>query len=184
MKVKDWLLKKEIFNITDIVYLIIVEYKEQIKKSPLRKKIEFYYLFSKEEEILIYADKERIIQVISNLLDNSIKFIEEEGSIYITIKKIKDDDDVKEIERKSKENLVIISIRDTGIGISEEIYEKLFTKFATKSITGTGLGLYISKSIIEAHDGQIWAENNNTDKGATFTLSMPLSERENINKIM
>ncbi len=176
-------LKKEIFNITDVVYLIIVEYKEQIKKSPLQKKIEFYYLFSKEEEILIYADKERIIQVISNLLDNSIKFIEEEGSIYITIKKIKDDD-VKEIERKSKENLVIISIRDTGMGISEEIYEKLFTKFATKSITGTGLGLYISKSIIEAHNGQIWAENNNTDKGATFTLSMPLSERENINKIM
>jgi len=176
-------LKKEIFNITDVVYLIIVEYEEQIKKSPLQKKIKFYYLFSKEEELLIYADKERIIQVISNLLDNSIKFIEEEGSIHITIKKIKDEH-VKEIGRNSEENLVVISIRDTGIGISEEIYTKLFTKFTTKSITGTGLGLYISKSIIEAHNGQIWAENNNTDKGATFTLSLPLSERESINKMM
>ena len=78
----------------------------------------------------------------------------------------------------------MISIKDTGIGIPEEVYPRLFTKFATKSITGTGLGLYISKSIIEAHNGRIWAENNIDGKGATITLSLPLSKKENINNLV
>jgi signal transduction histidine kinase len=70
---------------------------------------------------------------------------------------------------------VVIRMRDTGIGISSEIYPKLFTKFATKSEKGTGLGLFISKSIIEAHGGRIWAQNNTDDKGATFTFTLPLA---------
>jgi signal transduction histidine kinase len=177
-------LRKEIFNVTDLVYSIIEEYREQIKKSPLSKNIKFYFLFPNEKDLFVYADKERITQVISNLLDNSIKFIEDEGSIYISIKKISRSDRIKYNTDLNKEDQVIISIRDTGTGILEEIYPKLFTKFATKSITGTGLGLYISKSIIEAHGGQIWAENNDKDKGAKFSLSLPLIERENIDKIV
>ena len=70
---------------------------------------------------------------------------------------------------------VIISIKDNGTGIDPEILPRLFTKFATKSDTGTGLGLYISKVIVEAHDGRIWAENNSDGKGATFTFTLPLS---------
>jgi signal transduction histidine kinase len=177
-------LRKEIFNVTDLVYSIIEEYREQIKKSPLCKNIKFYFLFPNEKDLFVYADKERITQVISNLLDNSIKFIEDEGSIYISIKKISRSDRIKYNTDLNKEDQVIISIRDTGTGILEEIYPKLFTKFATKSITGTGLGLYISKSIIEAHGGQIWAENNDKDKGAKFSLRMPLIERENIHEIV
>jgi signal transduction histidine kinase len=177
-------LRKEIFNVTDLVYSIIEEYREQIKKSPLSKNIKFYFLFPNEKDLFVYADKERITQVISNLLDNSIKFIEDEGSIYISIKKISRSDRIKYNTDLNKEDQVIISIRDTGTGILEEIYPKLFTKFATKSITGTGLGLYISKSIIEAHGGQIWAENNDKDKGAKFSLRLPLIERENIHEIV
>jgi signal transduction histidine kinase len=177
-------LRKEIFNVTDLVYSIIEEYREQIKKSPLSKNIKFYFLFPNEKDLFVYADKERITQVISNLLDNSIKFIEDEGSIYISIKKISRSERIKYITDLNREDQVIISIRDTGTGILEEIYPKLFTKFATKSITGTGLGLYISKSIIEAHGGQIWAENNDKDKGAKFSLKLPLIERENIREIV
>jgi signal transduction histidine kinase len=67
-----------------------------------------------------------------------------------------------------------VSIKDTGIGIAPEIMPRLFTKFATKSERGTGLGLFISKSIIEAHGGRIWAENNKDGKGATFSFSLPI----------
>jgi signal transduction histidine kinase len=70
-------------------------------------------------------------------------------------------------------------MRDTGSGINEEILPKLFTKFATKSDKGIGLGLYISKNIIEAHGGRIWAKNNNDGKGATFSFSLPLKDPRN-----
>ena len=72
---------------------------------------------------------------------------------------------------------VVVSIRDRGTGIDPDILPRLFTKFATKSNQGTGLGLYIAKNIIEAHGGQIWAQNNyDNDKGAIFSFSLPLSE--------
>jgi signal transduction histidine kinase len=72
---------------------------------------------------------------------------------------------------------ILVSIKDTGTGIDPEIMPRLFTKFVTKPETGgTGLGLFISKSIIEAHGGRIWAENNRNEKGATFTFSLPLSK--------
>jgi two-component system sensor histidine kinase VicK len=96
--------------------------------------------------------------VISNLLSNAIKFTNE-GTISAATEK--------------KDNDVLVSIKDTGAGIDAEILPRLFTKFATKSETGgTGLGLFISKSIIEAQGGKIWAENNSNGKGATFTFSL------------
>jgi signal transduction histidine kinase len=73
-----------------------------------------------------------------------------------------------------------VSIKDTGTGIDPELMPRLFTKFATKSYQGTGLGLYISKSIIEAHGGKIWAENNSDEgsdikhEGATFYFTLPV----------
>jgi signal transduction histidine kinase len=103
--------------------------------------------------------------VISNLLGNAIKFTKE-GTISI----------ITEIEENGHSKEVIVSIKDTGEGIDPEIYPRLFTKFATKSITGTGLGLFISKSIVEAHGGRIWAENNIDGKGATFAFSLPFSK--------
>jgi signal transduction histidine kinase len=73
------------------------------------------------------------------------------------------------------DNEIVVSISDTGPGIDSQILPRLFTKFATKSAAGTGLGLFISKSIIEAHGGKIWGKNNYPEgKGATFGFSLPL----------
>ncbi|HYZ95128.1 MAG TPA: ATP-binding protein, partial [Nitrososphaeraceae archaeon] len=129
--------------------------------------------------VFLIADKERLLEVISNIMDNAIKFIEKEGSIYFHVK-------VEETENNDDNDLangnhVLITIKDTGIGISEEIFPRLFTRFASKSINGTGLGLYISKSIIEAHGGKIWAENNKNGNGATFTIRLPLNTDNKIN---
>ena len=117
-------------------------------------------------KIIVEADKNRLCQVISNLLNNAIKFTDE-GSITVIVgtKKINNNNSIK----------VIVSIKDTGIGIDSEILPKLFTKFATKTMTGgTGLGLFISKSIIEIHGGRIWATNNKEGVGATITFTLPI----------
>ena len=100
-----------------------------------------------------------------NLLDNAIKFTQE-GTILVVAKRKRDNDDAKEA--------IIVSVKDTGSGIHAEIMPKLFSKFASKSFSGTGLGLYISKSIVEADGGKIWAENDTDGKGATFSFSLPL----------
>jgi signal transduction histidine kinase len=101
----------------------------------------------------------RISQVVSNLLGNAVKFTKQ-GTVYISA--------------DSKDGEAIVSVKDSGTGIDPEIVSRLFTKFTSKSQTGTGLGLFISKSIIEAHGGRIWAENNKDSKGATFTFRVPL----------
>jgi signal transduction histidine kinase len=75
---------------------------------------------------------------------------------------------------------VIISIKDRGTGLDPDIEDKLFSKFATKSDTGSGLGLYISKGIVEAHGGKIWAENNSDGKGATFSFSLPINKENKV----
>jgi signal transduction histidine kinase len=108
----------------------------------------------------VHADKERITQVISNLITNSLKFTKS-GKISVTSEK--------------NDNHAMVSVKDTGIGIDPEIIPRLFSKFATKSFSGTGLGLFISKSIIEAHGGKIWAANNSDGKGATFAFSLPVN---------
>jgi two-component system sensor histidine kinase VicK len=155
-------LKKERFNLSDAVSVAI----EDIKNQAGSTKIKMVYEPGKEE-MVIHADRGRLIQVISNLLSNAAKFTEEgKISIVVTASKVKD----------SNQNEVLISIRDNGSGIDSEIFPKLFSKFATHSSTGTGLGLFICKSIVEAHGGRIWAENNDSNgkKGATFTFSIPL----------
>jgi two-component system, OmpR family, sensor histidine kinase VicK len=131
-----------------------------------------------KEDIFVEADKERLTQVICNILDNAFKFTEGHGKlIQITLEK---QGQQKELlgEQEQQEHHVIVSIKDTGTGIDPEISPRLFSKFATKSQRGTGLGLYISKNIVEAHGGRLYASNNNNnnpnDKGATFTIILPL----------
>lgn len=127
------------------------------------KKIKLLY---GSQDIVIHADKERISQVISNLLSNAIKFTIE-GNILINIEKNK-------IRSSNTDNEAItVSVKDSGQGIDLSILPRLFTKFASKSHKGTGLGLFISKGIIEAHGGKIWGENNDNGIGATFTFSLP-----------
>jgi signal transduction histidine kinase len=118
-----------------------------------------------EGDVPVVADKHRINQVISNLLNNAIKFTQQ-GHITISTEKEK---------KYGKE--VIVKVKDSGSGIDLDIMTRLFTKFATKSHTGTGLGLFISKSIVEAHGGRMWAENNLGGKGATFSFSVPIAAK-------
>ena len=162
---KSLQLNKEQFNLRKMLLNAISDYKSQLKGYG-NVRVEFLC----KEDIFIEADKTRISQVIYNLLNNAIKFTQMERSkealiISLTLEENKYDDNSKE---------VIVSIKDTGIGIAQEIMPRLFTKFATKSEKGTGLGLFISKSIIEAHGGRIWAENNSDSKGATFSFSLPI----------
>jgi signal transduction histidine kinase len=85
------------------------------------------------------------------------------------------DSDTTNVNNKNgNNNAVVISIKDNGVGIDKDVLPELFTKFTSKSFQGTGLGLYISKNIVEAHGGRIWAKNNDDGKGATFSFSIPL----------
>jgi signal transduction histidine kinase len=162
-------LEKELFNLNDIIIDNVETIKRQfllIDNDDNNTSLEILYEKNSgaATEIYLEADKRRISQVIYNLLHNAIKFTNE-GSITISVKRKTDDNKV-----------IVVSVEDTGIGIDPEILPRLFTKFATKSVAGTGLGLFISKSIVEAHGGKIWAENNADGKGATFAFSLPLSE--------
>ena len=164
-------LEKERFNIRDLIPTIIEDYKEKIKDST-DDKVELIYddNLKNNNPIVVEADKERIIQVISNLLSNSIQFTRE-GYISLNIV----------VDNNSKE--VIVTVRDTGTGINPEILPRLFSKFVTRSQKGTGLGLFISKSIIEAHGGRIWAENNVLDgQGTIFCFTLPLEIKDRIEK--
>ena len=131
---------------------------------------------------LVEADKRRLTQVISNLLNNAIKFTKEGNVTVSSILKRKaiGGEGAGGEERASEE--VIIAVKDSGTGIDPELMPRLFTKFATKSYQGTGLGLFISKAIIEAHGGKMGAENNNNNNdnsgkklnGATFYFTLPV----------
>jgi signal transduction histidine kinase len=129
-----------------------------------------------EKNIFIDADKTKVYQVISNLLRNAIKFASKYGVITITtdvIAKQTDADSTVGAEGGGEGQVVVVKIKDNGTGIAANILPKLFTKFATSSSEGIGLGLYVSKKIVEAHGGRIWAENNLDGKGATFAFSLP-----------
>jgi two-component system, OmpR family, sensor histidine kinase VicK len=160
-------LNKEGFSLNDLVMHILQDYKNQITDDNKIKLVYDRENHIKDNDIIIQADKYRINQVISNLVSNSFKFTKEGGTISIKIKS----DNVG----YNNNGVIIVSVKDTGTGIDPEILPRLFTKFTTKSETaGTGLGLFISKSIIEAHGGRIWAVNNSDGKGATFYFSLPL----------
>ena len=156
-------LNKERFNLSDLISSIIEDYRNHIKKDNIAVKL-LYEPNNKDNIIFVEADRGRLIQVISNLLDNAIKFTKE-GTISIIT--------------EEKDSKVIVSVKDTGTGIDPEILPRLFSKFVTKSERGgTGLGLFICKNIVEAHGGKIWVESNDIydgKKGATFTFSLPVS---------
>jgi signal transduction histidine kinase len=149
---------------------MVEDYIHQIEKQGKKEDIKLVYNDDEpKDDIFIKADKARISQVISNLLNNAIKFTKQKGVISITAAKKKGDDDNNDQE-------VIVKVQDTGQGIDSQVLPRLFSKFVTKSFEGTGLGLYISKSIVEAHGGKIWAENNADGRGATFAFTLPLTK--------
>jgi two-component system, OmpR family, sensor histidine kinase VicK len=170
-------LHKEIFDLTDLLSITINDYKNNIENNDTdgNGKIRLIYTNINKEPLFVEADYPRIVQALSNILNNAVKFTKEGkvegggGNVYITAEKKKTGDGQQ----------VTIRIKDTGQGVDNEILPRLFTKFATKSTNGTGLGLFICKSIIEAHGGTIWAENNKDGKGATFAFTLPLTKENN-----
>ncbi len=190
------ILNKEPINIFDIITDVIDDFQNlinienytnkniQISLDPLSKEL-------KSVDIIVNVDKIRIYQVLSNLLNNAIKFSDMDGRIMISVEVENDgtaygntnndrdsenfppigSEEIKDFDSKSSQ--VLVKIKDRGKGIPSTISPILFTKFATDSNSGTGLGLYISKNIINAHGGKIWANNNTDGKGATFSFSLP-----------
>ena len=161
-------LEKERFNIIDLVSEVVNDNLERTKNNNNNKKVELLYhrdKIGKHHQIIVEADRGRIIQVLTNLLNNALKFTDE-GQIIVSIYQSNDDNENR--------NEVTVEVVDSGSGIDNEMYPKLFSKFATKSHQGTGLGLFISKSIIEAHRGRIWAKNNTGRRGATFGFTLPI----------
>jgi two-component system sensor histidine kinase VicK len=189
-------LNKERFDLSALITNILKDYRNQLAgkndSDNGNGKVKLLYTNghdkgdygSKDDIIFVEADAGRITQVISNLLNNAIKFTKlkvggeaKDNTITIIADKNKDD------------KAIVVSIEDTGSGIDPKIFSRLFSKFVTNSDSGTGLGLFISKNIVEAHGGRIWAENNYTDdnkhgkgRGATFSFSLPIS-KENISII-
>ena len=181
-------LHKERFNIGDLIARVIEDYRSQIEKENQNVKLLYNFKQDTDDFLHIEADRDRITQVISNLLSNAVKFTSskskkggEYGIISLTVER-KNNYDANTSSYDNNQEEVIVSIEDTGEGINPEIQPRLFTKFATRSFSGTGLGLYISKSIIEAHGGKMWAENNPDGKGAKFTFTLPLSNRKEDNQ--
>ena len=175
----SFLLKKEKFDLKKMITEILRDFEQKIvesNKKHLKLSCEFYHNDNNDDEIIVEADRNRLSQVIYNLLNNAFNFTNE-GSITVIVDERKKDD-------INNNDEILVSIKDTGIGINLEILPNLFTKFATKSsITGgTGLGLFISKKIIEMHGGRIYAINNNINdddvrevRGSTFTFSLPIN---------
>jgi signal transduction histidine kinase len=172
IETESLVLRKSQFNLKELILNTITDYKTQIKKEDKDNKLVLVFTTTEDNNnngIFVYGDTGRITQVISNLLSNAIKFTEE-GTITVKIE--------KRIDKNNQEQIVTVCIKDTGKGIDPTIRDKLFEKFATRSEKGMGLGLYLSRKIIEAHGGKILAENNADGKGATFYLSLPLSNRD------
>jgi signal transduction histidine kinase len=151
-------LNKQLFSLHEVISTSIRDAKNQIGDQDIPIRYD-------PKDIVVYADKGRISEVVSNILNNAIKFTHN-GSITVSV----------EVQSNDSGSEVIVLIRDEGTGIDREIASRLFSKFVTKSDKGTGLGLYISKSIIEAHGGKIWARNNEDGRGATFGFSLPLNQ--------
>ena len=166
-------LRKERFDLNELIISIIddimaAEAESMVYGLPARRKEKNNVKISYQPRPLyVHADRNRIAQVISNLLNNALKFTSE-GHVMITAEK------KRETNSSNNPDVVIISVCDSGSGVDSEIMPRLFTKFSSKSFSGTGLGLYICKNIVEAHGGRIWAENNKDTKGATFSFTLPL----------
>jgi signal transduction histidine kinase len=158
-------LSKSTFSLTELILEIIKNFEvileNKIRLDGIQKKKIRFKLVGCEQRYIVVADKLRISQVISNLIDNSVNFIMDtkRGLITVTV--------------EANESNLTVKITDNGEGIHSEILPRLFSKFATRSFYGTGLGLYICRSIINLHGGKIWAENNKDGIGATISFTLP-----------
>src|SRR5215813_2718419 len=164
-------LKKELVNVNHIISSIVEKINNQMGYD---ENIELIFSSLHHNVVFVEADKARITQVIYNLLNNAIKFTKR-GTVFIGIEENKQDNNLQKF--------VVVTIKDSGTGIDSEMLPRLFEKFASKSCKGTGLGLFICKSIVEAHGGRIWGENNANGKGAAFAFILPMTDQPYIIKV-
>ena len=169
-------LNTELVELNEVIANVVIDFENLVKNKKYddgknKNNAKIIYEPNRNNKIFVNADRTRLTQVISNLLDNALKFTQG-GFIIITTR----------ITHKEKDNndKVIVMIKDSGIGIDNEILPRLFTKFATKSDQGTGLGLFIVKKIIEAHGGMTKAENNSNGIGSTFYFTLPIVKTSEI----
>lgn len=152
-------LNVEVIDLNEKIRIVV---NDEISAIPQGKELKIIFDQRESAPLFVNGDKSRLFEVLSNLIGNAIKFTDSGGTITVTA------------EKTAAKNEAIVSIKDTGKGIDREILPRLFTKFASKSDKGTGLGLFLSKGIIQAHGGKIWAENNKDERGATFRFTLPL----------
>ena len=170
-------LHKEHFDLNDLIISIIDDIVAAEAESMAygltarRKGKNNVKITYQPRHLPVYADRNRITQVISNLLNNAQKFTSEGYVVVTTDKKIDENNN----SNNNNHSIAIINVCDTGSGVDPEIMPRLFTKFSSKSFSGTGLGLYICKNIVEAHGCRIWGENNKDGKGATFSFTLPMA---------
>jgi two-component system, OmpR family, sensor histidine kinase VicK len=154
-------LNLELIDLNEKIRIVVNDERSTI---PQGKNLEIIFDQKESAPLFVRADKLRLFEVLSNLIGNAIKFSDSGGTIIVTA------------EKSASKKEAIVSIKDRGKGIDKDIVPRLFTKFASTSDRGTGLGLYLSKGIIQAHGGNIWAENNKNGIGATFRFTLPLSD--------
>jgi signal transduction histidine kinase len=156
-------LKKQPTDLVNKIERVVEDAKSFVGKD---KRVQIVFERGREDgPVMVEVDRVRMFEVLSNLIRNAVGFTEK-GTIAVSLEK--------------EDGHARVSISDTGKGIDPEIMPRLFTKFATSSEQGTGLGLYISKSIIEAHGGRIWAQNNPGGRGATFTFTLPMEKVQQV----
>jgi signal transduction histidine kinase len=170
LKKEDLILNDIIINAIDDIILnkdIAIDASNKDKEITIKTRTRTKILYNLKEPIFLNADKNRISQVISTLLSNAVKFTKDNNGCSSII---------AVVDAKRDENCVIVTVKDYGEGIDTKIFPRLFSKFATNSYQGIGLGLFISKKIIDAHGGKIWAENNSDGRGgrgSTFAFTLP-----------
>ena len=169
---KNLQLTKSYFDLNHTIEQAI----EDHQKEALEKEVKISF-DSKNVTTTIHADEARLQQVIDNLLSNAINFTNKGNIIVSSFRGTEDTNGKIDDSNNSDKESIVVEIKDTGAGINPEMMPRLFEKFATRSISGTGLGLYISKSIIDSHGGRIWAYNNKDGKGATFTFMLPVEKK-------
>lgn len=190
-------LQKESLNIDEIV---IGVFKDALDESELSRNIRLIYKHNKKMKFdsdsdpslsessipvgaaekgssssYVRADRLRITQVMTNLVGNAIKFSNEGDTVTVSVSEENNIQNFKKNENDEGNRVLLIRVEDTGKGIDPEIMPRLFKKFASKSDKGMGLGLFISKNIVEAHGGVIWADVPNAEKGATFSFTIPVN---------
>ena len=169
IETQSFRINKSNFDLKDLIIRIAQDYRKRTTSNP-RVTIETEFT---DDNLFVQADKGRIIQVINNLINNALRFTDK-GTVTITAK-MEFNEKGKSEKQSFNSSMAFICVKDTGRGIDPKIFPRLFEKFVTESSDGTGLGLYISKNIVAAHGGEIWAENNSDDKkGATFVFNIPL----------